>query len=114
MDEAEMTVVKTKVDGRVVQLEIRESGPIEEDVRMKDFMSFDGVADSIEAISRRMMTTLANIKPQKAAVEFGVDIGVESGALTALIAKGTGTASMKITLEWESSGDGAGAAQADG
>jgi Trypsin-co-occurring domain 1 len=34
-------------------------------------------------------------------VEFGIDVGIESGKLTALICKGSGNASLKITLEFE-------------
>ena len=30
----------------------------------------------------------------------GVQVGIESGKLTALLVKGTGNANLKITLEW--------------
>ena len=47
-----------------------------------------------------MLTTLQKVKPRAASVEFGLEIGIESGQLTALLVKGTGTANLKITLEW--------------
>jgi hypothetical protein len=34
-------------------------------------------------------------------VEFGVSVGVETGGLLAFIAKGSGEANFKITLEWK-------------
>jgi hypothetical protein len=43
------------------------------------------------------------VRPDRGTVEFGIDVGVESGALTALVVKGTGTATLKVTLEWERS-----------
>jgi len=62
--------------------------------------SFKGVTDAIEEISKSIAGVLEKVKPRKASVEFGVEVGLESGKLTALLVKGTGTASMKITLEW--------------
>ncbi len=62
--------------------------------------SFADVTDAIEEISNTLAASLAKIKPQKASVEFGVEIAVESGRLTAILVKGTGSASLKVTLEW--------------
>jgi hypothetical protein len=87
-------------DGRVVAMEARNVSP-EQPVGIRDVLSFDGVADSIEAVAERVTAALDKVSPQRAAVEFGVDVGVESGALTGLIAKGTGSATLKVTLEWE-------------
>lgn len=94
-----------KVDlgnGRVVAVEALNVSP-EKPVGIGDILSFDGVEKSIEAIAERMTAALDHVKPDRAAVEFGVDVGVESGALTALLVKGTGTATLKVTLEWERS-----------
>jgi Trypsin-co-occurring domain 1 len=73
----------------------------EQPVGIGKAFSFDGLAESIEAIAERMTAALDKVKPDRAAVEFGLDVGVESGALTALLVKGTGTATVKVTLEWE-------------
>jgi len=62
--------------------------------------SLDSVLDDISEISKKVMTAIQAAQPQKASVEFGLEIGIESGGLTALIAKGTGSASFKVTLEW--------------
>jgi len=47
-----------------------------------------------------MTAALARVKPDKAIVEFGVDVAVEGGGLTALLVKGKGTATLTVTLEW--------------
>jgi hypothetical protein len=92
-----------KVDlggGRTVAVEVLNVDP-EMPVGIRDVLSFDGVSDSIEAIANRITGSLQRINPKRASVEFGVDVGVEAGALTALLAKGTATATLKVTLEWE-------------
>lgn len=97
------TVEVVKVDlggGRVIQVEAQTVGDPETDVGIRDVLSFTGVVDTIEALTVSLMGALRQAKPDKATLEFGVDIGVEAGALTSVIVKGTGSATVKITLEW--------------
>jgi hypothetical protein len=96
--------------GRIIHVEARPAtGDPETDVAIQnrfkatEAMPFDGVTDSIEAIAERVTNALSRVRPDKATVEFGIDVGVEAGGLTALLVKGTGTATLKVTLEWESS-----------
>jgi Trypsin-co-occurring domain 1 len=63
--------------------------------------NFDGVIGAIEGIALAVQTALAKVKPAKASVELGLEVGVESGQLTALLVKGSGKANLKITLTWE-------------
>jgi Trypsin-co-occurring domain 1 len=63
--------------------------------------SFKEVTDAVEGIAQAMVTTLKKVKPRGASVEFGLEIGIESGQLTALLVKGTSTANLKIIVEWE-------------
>ena len=60
----------------------------------------DRVAAQVEAVGRKIGAAIAGVGAKTGKVEFGVEFGVESGELTALIVKGTGKASLKITLEW--------------
>jgi hypothetical protein len=71
----------------------------EEEVAFK-ILSFKEVTDTIESIAGSMIAVLDKVKPQKAGIEFGVELAVESGQLTALLVKGTGKANLKITLQW--------------
>lgn len=103
MDEA--TVVKADIGGgRVIQVEVRDPLAEESDVSIDDVLSFEGVAEAIEAITDTVMGALRKAKPDKATVELGLDLALESGALTALIVKGKGSAALTITLEWSSGG----------
>src|SRR4051812_714866 len=97
-DGEDRRVVTAKLEGGPnVLVEVRTPADTEEDVGIGDLFSFDRITDSIQAIADRMASALENAKPNKATVEFGVDVGVEAGALTALIAKGTGSATIKVT-----------------
>lgn len=87
---------------RVVAVEVVNIDP-EAPVGIRDLLSFEGVTQSIEAIADSVTAGLERVQPDRAAVEFGVDVGVEAGGLTALLVKGTGTATLKVTLEWEKS-----------
>lgn len=65
-----------------------------------DPRAFKEVTDTVESLARAMIGTLKKVRPRTATVEFGLQIGVEAGKLTALLVKGTGNANLKITLEW--------------
>ena len=63
---------------------------------------FSGFAEAVTDISRAVMAAIDAVKPDSAEVEFGIDASVESGELTALLVKGSGTANLKVTLSWKS------------
>ena len=71
----------------------------EENVALK-LLSFEEITDALEGIAGSLNAALQKIKPKKASVEFGLEVAVESGKLTALLVKGSGTATLNITLEW--------------
>jgi hypothetical protein len=85
-------------DEQIIHLEAEILGG-REDVAfgMPDFAE---VTNAVEGIARAIGGVLERVKPQKAAVEFGVEIALESGQLTAILVKGAGKANLKITLEW--------------
>lgn len=62
--------------------------------------SFNEVTRAIEGIAESVVTTLQKVRPKKATVEFGLEMALESGQLTALLVKGSGTSNLKVTLEW--------------
>src|SRR5436189_5459297 len=92
-------IVKAELDnGTTIHIEATSLGG-EERVACS-IPSFKEVTDAVEGIAHAMVTTLKKVKPQQASVEFGLEIGVESGRLTALLVKGAGTANLKIILQW--------------
>jgi hypothetical protein len=65
--------------------------------------SFESVREAILGISSEVAKALEQAKPQKATVEFGIEVCLESGQLTAMLVKGSGKTNLKITLEWSGS-----------
>jgi len=64
-------------------------------------LSIADVTATIEGVSKALNEAIDKVKPSKASVEFGVELAIEAGQLTALVAQGSATTSLKITLEWE-------------
>jgi hypothetical protein len=87
--------------GVLIRVEATELEPVEQDVAggvlAKDFQK---VADAITGIAAVIDSAWEAVKPSKAVVEFGIEIGVETGGLTALLVKGTGKSNLKVVLEW--------------
>lgn len=83
-------------DDLTVMVEARDLGG-EQDVST---LSFEGVTDTIEAVTQALATSINKVKPDKATLEIGFDIAVESGKLTTLIVDGSSKANLKLTLQW--------------
>ncbi|MBD2409592.1 hypothetical protein FACHB389_09070 [Nostoc calcicola FACHB-389] len=98
---------KTKIisfqlsDRKIIKVEVTPIGeqPVSDETRV-----FKQATEIIKSIAEDVASTLKDIsetvKPDKFSVKLGLQIGVESGQLTALIVKGTGTANLEITMEW--------------
>ena len=97
--EEKTEIIKTALaNGAVLHIQATVLGG-EEEVAFT-LPSFKGITDAIEGIAESITSTLQKVKPQKASVEFGLEIVLEAGQLTALLVKGSGTTNLKITLEW--------------
>ncbi len=97
-NEKEIKIQATKL-GELVKNEY----PVEERVgAIPSIKDFNKVCDSIEAFASSLNTTISKVKPTKATVEFGLNIGVDnSNNISALIVSGNAEANLKISLEWE-------------
>jgi hypothetical protein len=101
-DGTSLTPVKLP-SGRTLQVETRmpavQAGE-EEEVAFR-LPEFKGVADAIEEMASAIGRSLEKVtSTSKTTVEFGVEVAVEAGQLTALLVKGSGTANITVTLEW--------------
>lgn len=93
-------------NGVKLHIEVRPLGSTgRQEVSLLEARPFKDLTDSIEMIAGEIGETLKKIAPQKGSVEFGIEVGIESGKLTALICKGEGKANLKITLEWSKPSD---------
>jgi len=64
-------------------------------------LAFKQITQTLEGVAETLKATLNKVKADKATVKFGVELGVESGSLAAMIVKGTGKGNLEITLEWD-------------
>ena len=64
-------------------------------------LPFRTITPAIEGLATEMVQLLQRIGPSAAAIEFGIEMGLESGQLTAILVKGTGKANLKVTLHWD-------------
>jgi hypothetical protein len=60
-----------------------------------------GVVGALEGISVAVKSALAKAAPDRVSVEFGLELAVKSGVLTAILVDGEGSASLRVTLEWQ-------------
>jgi hypothetical protein len=87
-------------DSTVVTFEARSLDP--ERQTGAGLPSFADVASTITSLAQALSGAITAAKPQKASVEFGVEVAVEAGKLTALVVKADAKANLKITLTWGS------------
>lgn len=72
----------------------------EEDVSAAQLLQFADFSDAIGGLAELTKAAVAQVRPQKTTIEFGLELGLESGKLSAILVKGTGKANFKVTLEW--------------
>jgi hypothetical protein len=77
---------------------VENAGP--QTVGVGEIFSFDGVRDTIEAISGELASVWHKVRPAEASVEFALAVSAKTGKLTGLIVEGDGSASLKVTLTW--------------
>jgi hypothetical protein len=96
-----MKVVKTQLeDGTYVYVQTTTLAGEDYIVDTDKVYLFEEVTHTIKSIAKSVVDTLKEVKPRSATVEFGLEVSVEAGKLTTLLVKGSGTANLKITLEW--------------
>lgn len=69
-------------------------------VGVLDAIPFEQITSSISSVVIPLYDSLKSVKPKKASVELGFEFAVQEGNLVALIARGSGKANIKVTLEW--------------
>lgn len=81
--------------------EIGASGDGSREVEVaRDHFSMEDICSAVRSVAHAVAGGLSGIGAKKTVLEFGVEIGAESGHLTAFIVKGSGKASLRITVEW--------------
>lgn len=85
-------------DGVIAQVEVVGTG--REKVKA-GALPFESVSRAIAKMAQIVAAPIQAVKPTKATVKYGVEVGIEQGSLVAAFVRGTGKANLEITLEWE-------------
>lgn len=99
-------VIRVQVNEASVSATAAEEDP-EQNVsiwrRNREQSPFDlaDVGRSIAAIADVVTDAVRRVAPDEAEVEFGIDVGVEPGQLTALLVKGSANATLNVRLLWK-------------
>ncbi|KQX46206.1 MULTISPECIES: CU044_2847 family protein [unclassified Streptomyces] len=62
------------------------------------------VTEALSSFAGKIGDALHRAAPDRATVEFGCQLGVDAGRLTALVVQGSANASLRVTLEWTNQG----------
>lgn len=87
-------------DGTIIQVQMTPLGGPVKVAAFKGGYPFKSITQSVETISKSLMKAIRKASPNKATIQFGIEIGTKEGQLTALLVQGTTTANLSITLEW--------------
>ena len=91
-------------DGSIIKMEYAApQGRQQVSARGEDLINFPEVFQTVQGLAMDVRGIVQKAKAKRTTVEFGVELTAESGKLAALIVKGSGTASLKFTFEWEAS-----------
>ncbi|MFG3343801.1 CU044_2847 family protein [Streptomyces sp. NPDC048018] len=97
-------ITKVELAGGVLYVEAQPLGPagqepteLEGRGRLPDLSEVTGALSSFAA---QLGEALHRAAPERATVEFGCQLGIDSGALTALVVQGSTSANLRVTLEW--------------
>ncbi len=89
-------------DGTVINVEATPMGEQRVAFQNRPFSEITTIVRSLTAdLAEALQTIKREVAPKKINVKLGLEIGMESGQLTALIVKGVGKANLELSMEWE-------------
>ncbi|MFC9699900.1 CU044_2847 family protein [Streptomyces sp. NPDC056501] len=97
-------VTKVEVGDATLFVEARRLGPDSELEGFGDRLpDLSAVTGALASFAGQIGEALDRAAPDRATVEFGCQLGLEAGKLTALVVQGSTNASLRVTLEWTKS-----------
>ncbi|WP_017237330.1 CU044_2847 family protein [Streptomyces sp. SS] len=95
-------VTKVEVGDATLFVEVRRLGPDTElEGRGDRLPDLSAVTEALSSFAGQIGEALHQAAPDRATVEFGCQLGLDAGWLTALVVQGSANASLRVTLEWE-------------
>jgi hypothetical protein len=92
---------QTKVAGWEYPWKAKTSSTEEEPFNKYQFAS---VTQTLEVFGTQIKNSLEKIAPNKAKVEFELEVAVQQGVMVGVLCKASGKSSLKVTLEWTREG----------
>jgi hypothetical protein len=86
-------------EGRIIYAEVAAVGG-EKEVAANT-AKFETVAECISGIAKQLDAAIATANPDKATIEFSLQLSAQPGKLTAVLVQGSTSATLKVTLAWE-------------
>ncbi|MDX2244487.1 MAG: CU044_2847 family protein [Leptolyngbyaceae cyanobacterium bins.302] len=89
-------------DGTVVRVEAVPLGEQRVAAHTRPFSEITTIVRSLTGdLAEALQTIQREVAPKTITVKLGLEIGMESGQLTALIVKGAGKANLELSMEWD-------------
>ncbi|MGW6568529.1 CU044_2847 family protein [Streptomyces sp. NPDC054975] len=97
-------ITRVEVEDAVLYVEAERIGPESDLEGLGDRVpDLSGVTRALSSFAGQLGQALHQAAPDRATVEFGCELGLDAGGLTALIVKGSSRANLRVTLEWTKS-----------
>ncbi|GAA3896044.1 hypothetical protein GCM10022244_02560 [Streptomyces gulbargensis] len=98
----DVTEVEVGAGGATLRVEARRLAP---DEGLEGFggrlPDLSAVTEALSAFAQQIGQALDRAAPDRATVEFGCQLCLDAGRLTALVVQGGAQASLRVTLEWD-------------
>lgn len=91
-------------DGTIIRIEATPTDDTEQGegyIASVGVPSFDQFTETVKSMAKSITRIWSEVQPSKASVEFSVEVGFETGQLTAWLVKGSSKGHLTITMEWE-------------
>lgn len=91
-------------DGTIIRIEApstSDAGQGEGYIASAGLPSFEQFTDTVKSMAKSIATVWSEVQPSRASVEFNVEVGFETGNITAWLVKGSSKGHLTVTMEWE-------------
>jgi hypothetical protein len=63
-------------------------------------LDLEDLRNTIEGVAQSIHAAVESVRPDQLSLEFGVELAMKTGKLTSVLAEVSGSASLKITMSW--------------
>ncbi len=92
-------------NGQVIWARVATEGPA--DVGTSDVvrkLRLDDLRETVAGVTHSVAKAIENLRPDQVSLEFGIELAVKTGKLTSVLAEGSATGNLKLTMSWNADG----------